>query len=260
LAAYVDEWAYTCRDAGAKSVRGQGLRLLEKTTAQDFEKRYAEPWRSKKRKEREQLVLQVLEYVHRGRATGPEMAERMRVLAPEITLEQLAGGGGEGLLKLANSLVVEGWTQNGQWSVFVRHEAFERKFLFNFDQDTLLPSSRALRCFQEEQRLTRHSHLFEVVLDLLAAIVSLVRVNLHVNRAEPSPSRMVRSSSTERSLATTRASIRRATTRPRWPAKVGCPTSDTTSMSLRLVPNAPRPVSSHGSLLVQPLALTQFGA
>lgn len=174
LAVYVDEWAYTCREAGAKSVRGQGLRLMEKTTVDDFEQRYAEPWRRKTKEEREELVLQVLQHVHQGRAAGPERGEMMRLFAPEVTLEQLAGGGGEGLLKLANSLVVEGWSQEGQWSVFVRHEAFERKFLFNFDQDALLPASKALRAFQEEHRLTRHSYLFEVVGDLLTAIVGLL--------------------------------------------------------------------------------------
>ncbi|ORY89490.1 hypothetical protein BCR35DRAFT_329415 [Leucosporidium creatinivorum] len=170
LAAYLDEWAYTCREAGAKSVRGQGLVLMETTTAKDFEQRYAEPWRRKPKAEREEIVLQVLEHVHRGRAAGPARGESMRMLAPEITLEQLAGGKGEGLLKLANSLVVEGWTQERQWSVFVRNKAFERKCLFNFDQDTLLPASKALRAFQEEQRLTRHSYLFEVVLDLFRVI------------------------------------------------------------------------------------------
>lgn len=182
LPVYVDEWAYTCREAGAKSVTWEGLRLMEKITADDYEQRYAEPWRRKTKAEREQIVLQMLEHVQRGRAKGPGRGEMLRMLAPEITLEKLAGGGEDGLLKLANSLVVEGWTQEGQRSVFVRHETFERKLLFNFDQNTLLPASRALRCFQEEQRLTRHSYLFEVILDLFKVIVGLTlffKIELH---------------------------------------------------------------------------------
>jgi hypothetical protein len=78
----------------------------------------------------------------------------VRMLAPEVTLEQMAGGDGEGFLKLINALLVEGSTEDGEWSVFVRHEAFERKFLFKFDQDTILPASKVLRGFQYEQVLT----------------------------------------------------------------------------------------------------------
>ncbi|ORY89483.1 hypothetical protein BCR35DRAFT_329408 [Leucosporidium creatinivorum] len=170
LALYVDEWGFHCREAGIKGVKGVFMSLCGEKAASDFEEKYAEPWRKAGREGREEMLLKALEHGHRQSAKGPERAETLRMLAPEITLEQMAGGEGEGFLKLIDALLVEGSTEDGEWIVFVRQEGFERKFLFNFDQDTLLPASKALRGFQYEQVLTRTSYLLVLVLDVLSLI------------------------------------------------------------------------------------------
>lgn len=178
LAIYVDEWGYHCREAGIEGVKSTFMQLCLEKTAGEFEGRYAEPWRRAGREKREEMLLKVLEHAHRQSAKGPERWETFRMLVPEITLERMAGGDGEGFLKLIDALLVEGWTEDEQWTVFLRHEAFERKFLFNFDHETLLPASQALRGFQFEQLLIRTSYLLTLVLDLLCVIVRTILSSL----------------------------------------------------------------------------------
>lgn len=173
LALYVDERGLHCREAGIKGTKLVFMSFCGEKAASDFEEKYAEPWRKAGKKGGEGGdAAEGVGACRAGGFKGTSRGETLRMLAPEVTLQQMAGGKGEGFLKLINALLVEGWTEDGEWTVFLCHEAFERKFLFDFDQDTLLPASKAPRGFQHEQLLTRTSYFLVLVLDVLSAIVS----------------------------------------------------------------------------------------
>ena len=58
-----------------------------------------EPWRVMSEREREEIVLRAMECMH------VELEGLSRYRVPDVTLANMAGGGGEGFLKLVNALL-----------------------------------------------------------------------------------------------------------------------------------------------------------
>ncbi|ORY89489.1 hypothetical protein BCR35DRAFT_350466 [Leucosporidium creatinivorum] len=170
LSRFLDEAAFADREEGKRMVQHQADMLSEKVTAADWEEAYVKKWDAMSVHEREALFLDIL-------SRSQEISEMQhgdslgaRFNCPEFSLEEMTGGDGSGLWRLVSALSTEGRIIDGERQIFVRNTAWEKKFGFNIDDETSLPPSKALRAYQEEMRLRRHSKLLEMTGGLLKFI------------------------------------------------------------------------------------------
>jgi hypothetical protein len=88
-----------------------------------------QPWKARGKEGREELVLQALKHFDQEWTTIGR--EDQRLLAPEFTLEEMAGGEGEGFLRLVRNLLLPAAEPSISSSFRVHHEQLDRMYGFN---------------------------------------------------------------------------------------------------------------------------------
>ena len=138
-------------------------------------------WKDKPELEREEIVLAVLAKPRGGMDDDARKKESdNRSLAPEITLQEMAGSGGEGFLKLVNALILHDSTTYP----IVRHETFERLHGLRLNADVVeLPRSQIIRAFQDDRLLARHSYLLDFATNFLYFLVRRVLLYVRLRKA-----------------------------------------------------------------------------
>lgn len=151
---------------GKKAVMASARRLKGKFEERwDFEEVYGQAWRGMGDRAREEIVLRAMECMHL------EFEDLSRYSVPEITLGNMAGGSGEGFLKLVNALL-PGEDLQGDYSV-VRHAGWEVVHGIELDEgESLKPRSRSICAMQKGFLLLRHAYMLDFVLNALKEIVS----------------------------------------------------------------------------------------
>lgn len=169
---HLDEFMFNQRRKGWDSLGESAWNIFEAVgfCTPDSELVY-ERWRGKTLEEREEIVLAALAGLHSGDSKLDKKREINRRSAPEITLEGMAGGGGQGFVRLVNA-VLPG--EKSSYSI-VCNSAFERVYGFRADGDeSLAPLSKRLRAWQDEELLVRASYLQGFVSRALELIVSIL--------------------------------------------------------------------------------------
>lgn len=132
--------------------------------AGDFGVVYAGPWRAMGKRAREEIVLKVLAWIE---GAGFDRVDRYS--APELTLANLAGGAGEGFLRLVNALLPNEDLPNE--NSVVRHEGWEKVCRIVLEGESLKSSGRSVRALEDEHLVGRHAFLLDFVEGVLENIV-----------------------------------------------------------------------------------------
>lgn len=171
LSSFLDEAAFADREEGKRMIQHQSDLLAEKVTASDYAT-YVKKWKAFSVKEREDLFLDIL--AHSQETAEMQHSNSLSAIlnVPEFSRAEMTRGDGSGFLRLVDALMTEGRIVDGKRQIFVRNAAWEKKFGFTIDDETVLPPSKAIRAYQEEMRLRRHSKLFEVCGAILRRLVS----------------------------------------------------------------------------------------
>ncbi|ORY88139.1 hypothetical protein BCR35DRAFT_330344 [Leucosporidium creatinivorum] len=160
---HLDEYAHACRERGRQGVNYKGVTFSEEVRDFDFEARYARPWEEASVERREEIVLEALEH------HAATMGDEVRILVPELVLNDLTEGDGSGLFRLIDKNLVSADTEE---FAIVSHPQLDRLYGFTRSaDDDQIPLSRAMRAFMEEVLLLRHSMLLGVLSDILRLLI-----------------------------------------------------------------------------------------
>ncbi|BGP14176.1 hypothetical protein JCM10213_002475 [Rhodosporidiobolus nylandii] len=158
---HLTESAFASRRRGTAAVRAQAKGFAGLCYAKDFEEMYVKPWRALSQTRREECVLEALEINDDGRF------REQRKLLPEITLEELCSGSGDGFVSLLRKLSYH-CLDPDFLSHPIPHVSFHR--MFGLDLGEKVPLGKADRAFQEEYVLIRHSRILGVCRDIIEAM------------------------------------------------------------------------------------------
>ncbi|KAK4702474.1 hypothetical protein P7C70_g3748, partial [Phenoliferia sp. Uapishka_3] len=136
-------------------------------------------WSSMTREKREELYFTALQQVE---VICP--SQRFREEAPELTLEAMCGGKGEGFNKLLNHFYREPELVDGEFKQeteypLLRHEVQWEQLGLERDSE-LMPLSRAERAFQESMLNQKHLYLVNFVCQVLKLILGVKTTSLYI--------------------------------------------------------------------------------
>lgn len=174
---YVRPEAFEVQEKGRQNVLGLA-RELYRVMSNDYVGRYVDKWKGKTDVEREEIVLAVLAKTHEqleetstGRTAVP------RGICPEVTLHEMAGGGGVDFVRLLSALLLG--KDHSTYSV-VPNAGFDRLIGVRVDDLAAdLPRSNIIRAYQEDQILIRHSYLLSFVLNVFRHLARLSLLRSH---------------------------------------------------------------------------------
>lgn len=166
---YMTEFAFAARNRGQEAIRETYSSLSGLINGDhDFETKYVEPWKALDRKEQEETILKALSEKARNEEDHDStFLSRTRLLAPEITLDNLCG---QGLLDLLKTLAICAIDPSRLSAEPIFNEKVFRKLGIRSEGD--IPLSRGDRALQDELLLRRHSVLASLIIAILDEIVS----------------------------------------------------------------------------------------
>lgn len=170
---YLDEYRFEERASGHQLVTEDCWKLFyDVQGVPAYEKRYADPWRAMTEVAREEIILAALWSMPSEVEGDARPLDRIRLLMLELTLNEMAGDGGDRFLTLVNRLLAN-FDNPFTFSV-VRNASFERHCDFRFDVGkNLVPRNKIIRVLQQHLFNLRHMNLLLVVRHALSLIVSL---------------------------------------------------------------------------------------